>query len=360
VSNWYSIIFGLIMLGLIIVFHEFGHFIVAKKNGVGVVEFAVGMGPALCSKIKNGTRYVLRLIPIGGMCMMLGDDNGIPDPEMAAIVKDDESSFQSKSVWVRIAVIFAGPFFNFVLAFVLAVIVLGIAGVDKPILSGVIDGYPAQSAGLVAGDQITKINNTTIRTSRDISLFMDEYVAGTTLNITVKRDGSKQTYTVIPEWSDEYEKYMIGISWSTARNKVGAIETLGYSFNEVGYWIKLTFKSLGMLFTGGASVNDLSGPVGVVDIVDETVEASKTDGALYIFLNLANLCILLSANIGVMNLLPIPALDGGRLLFLIIEALRGKPIDKKKEGYVHIAGFLFLILLMVFVMFNDIRKIIAG
>jgi regulator of sigma E protease len=153
---------------------------------------------------------------------------------------------------------------------------------------------------------------------------------------------------------------MIGISWSTARNKVGAIETLGYSFNEVGYWIKLTFKSLGMLFTGGASVNDLSGPVGVVDIVDETVEASKTDGALYIFLNLANLCILLSANIGVMNLLPIPALDGGRLLFLIIEALRGKPIDKKKEGYVHIAGFLFLILLMVFVMFNDIRKIIAG
>lgn len=347
------------MLGLIIVFHEFGHFIVAKKNGVGVVEFAVGMGPLLWSKVKNGTRYALRAIPLGGACMMLGDDNGIPDPEIAA-TKNNEASFQAKSVWVRIAVIFAGPFFNFVLAFILAVIVLGIAGVDKPILVNVLEGLPAESAGLMPGDQITKINNTFVRTARDISLYMDDYVPGTELNITVKRDGQTQTYLIVPEWSDEHERYMIGISWSSARKKVGVLETMGYSLNEVGYWIKLTFKSLGMLFTGGASVNDLSGPVGVVDIVDETVEASKQDGALYIFLNLANLCILLSANIGVMNLLPIPALDGGRLIFLIIEALRGKPIDKTKEGYVHIAGFLFLILLMVFVLFNDLRKMILG
>lgn len=358
-SNWYSIIFGLIILGLIIVFHEFGHFIVAKKNGVGVVEFAVGMGPLVWSKVKNGTRYALRAIPIGGACMMLGDDNGIPDPEIIA-TKNDEASFQSKSVWVRIAVIFAGPFFNFVLAFVLSVIVLGIAGVDKPILVGVLEGLPAENAGLMPGDQITKINNSIIHTSRDVSLYMEEYVPGTELNITVKRDGQKQTYCIIPEWSDEYGKYMIGISWSYARNKTGVLETMGYSLNEVVYWIKLTFKSLGMLFTGGASVNDFTGPVGMVDIVDETVEASKQDGPLYIFLNLANLCILLSANIGVMNLLPIPALDGGRLLFLIIEAFRGKPIDKTKEGFVHIAGVLVLLLLMVFVLFNDLRKMIFG
>lgn len=347
------------MLGLIIVFHEFGHFIVAKKNGVAVLEFAVGMGPLVWSKVKRGTRYALRAIPFGGACIMLGDDNGIPDPAVEA-TKNMEASFQSKSVWVRIAVIFAGPFFNFVLAFILAVIVLGIAGVDKPILAGVIEGFPAENAGLMEGDQITRINNTTIRTARDISMYMDEYINGTELNITVKRDGQKQTYLVVPEWSDKYGKYMIGISWSTARARVGVLQTMGYGLCEVEYWIKLTFKSLGMLFTGGASVNDLAGPVGVVDIVDETVEASKEDGPLYIFLNLANLCILLSANIGVMNLLPIPALDGGRLLFLIIEALRGKPIDRKKEGYVHIAGFLLLILLMVFVLFNDIRKMIVG
>ncbi len=359
-SNWYSIIFGIIMIGIIIIFHEFGHFIVAKANNVGVTEFTVGLGPLIFSKVKNGTRYALRAIPFGGACIMQGDDNGIPDPDADPEALKDETSFQSKSVWARIAIIFAGPFFNFVLAFILAVIVLGIAGVDKPTLAGVIEGYPAESVGLQAGDLVTKMNNTTIWTARDITLFMDEYEAGTELTINVTRDGEKMTFTVLPEWSDEYGQYMIGISYNTARERVGALQTLGYSFNEVYYWIKLTFKSLGMLFTGGASVNDLSGPVGVVDIVDETVEASKSDGALYIFLNLANLCILLSANIGVMNLLPIPALDGGRLLFLIIEAVRGKPVDKTKEGYVHIVGLILLVLLMVFVLFNDLRKIIFG
>lgn len=359
-SNWYSIIFGLIILGLIIVFHEFGHFIVAKKNGVGVVEFAVGMGPLVWSKVKNGTRYALRAIPFGGACVMLGDDNGIPDPEMEQLAKNEEASFASKSVWVRIAVLFAGPFFNFVLAFIISVILLGIAGIDKPILTGVMEGLPAESAGLMEGDRVVKINDTSIYTTRDVTMYMSEYTPGTELRITVKRDGQKQTYVIVPEWSDEDGKYMIGIRWNAARTRGGVFETMGYGLYEVVYWIKLTFKSLGMLLTGGASVNDLTGPVGIVDIVDETVEASKEDGPLYIFLNVANLCVLMSANIGVMNLLPLPALDGGRLLFLFIEAVRGKPVDRKKEGYVHIVGLLLLVLLMVVVLFNDIRKIVVG
>jgi regulator of sigma E protease len=153
---------------------------------------------------------------------------------------------------------------------------------------------------------------------------------------------------------------MLGISWGAYREKMGPLGTMKYSFIEVGYWIRLTIKSLGMLFTGKASVNDLSGPVGIVDIVDDTVEAAKEDGAFYVFLNVMNLVILLSANVGIMNLLPIPALDGGKLLFLFIEAVRGKPIDKKKEGYVHLAGVIFLLLLMVFIVFNDFRKMIFG
>ena len=346
------------MLGLIILFHEFGHFIVAKKNGVTVVEFAVGMGPLIWSKVKNGTRYALRAIPMGGACMMLGDDNGIPDPEISA-TKNIEGSFQAKSVWVRIAVIFAGPFFNFVLAFILSVILLGIAGIDKPTLAYIKEGSAAESAGLMVGDQITKLNNTTIRTARDITMFMSEYTPGTELSFSVLRDGQRLTYLVAPEWSDEDGQYMLGIGWNAYdRTRIGVLETLGYGLNEVWYWIKLTFKSIGMLFTGDASVNDLAGPVGVVDLVDETVESSKQDGPLYIFLNLANLCVLLSANVGVMNLLPIPALDGGRLLFLIIEVFRGKPIDKTKEGYVHVAGFLLLLLLMIFVLFNDVRRML--
>ena len=183
-------------------------------------------------------------------------------------------------------------------------------------------------------------------------------------------NGEKKTFEIIPvlhtyevenEETKETEtvtKYMIGFSWSYARTKVGTIETVGYSLNEVWYWIKLTVKSLGMMFTGQVTVNDLSGPVGIAEVVNDTVEQSKQDGVLYIFLNLINLSVLLSADIGVMNLLPIPALDGGRLMFLFIEAVRGKPIDKKKEGYVHLAGIIFLLLLMIFVLFNDFRKIL--
>lgn len=358
-SNWYSIILGIILLGIIIVFHEFGHFIVAKINRVNVTEFMVGVGPVIFEKTKNGTKYTLRCIPFGGACVMQGSDI-VPDEEEDENELPDEGSFQAKNVWQRIAIIIAGPIFNFILAFICAVVVLGFVGVDKPVLSGVLEGLPAQEIGLQAGDEVVSINGTHMYLSGDITLYMNEYVSGDEIDIVIRRDGEEKLYHIIPKYSDEYEKYMLGISWGASREKVGALETFKYSAVEVGYWIKLTFKSLGMLFTGKASVNDLAGPVGIVDIVDDTVEAVKEDGAFYIFLNLMNLIILLSANVGIMNLLPIPALDGGRLLFLLIEAVRGKPIDKKKEGYVHIAGMIFLLLLMVFIVFNDFRKMIFG
>ena len=362
--SFLNIIYGILIIGAIIVFHEFGHFIVARKNGVNVTEFMVGMGPVMFEKkTKAGTRVTLRCIPFGGACVMQGDDKGIPQSgsdEEAEGEKEplpEEGSFQSKNVWARIAIIFAGPFFNFILAFILAVIILLIAGVDRPTIKETMEGFPAEKAGLMAGDEVVKINGTSIKTSRDISLYMNDYKAGSDLEVTVNRNGEELTFTIVPEYSEEHGKYLMGITYNFARSSVNAWETITFGLHEVGYWVRLTVKSLGMLFTGKASINELSGPVGVVTVVSDTVEASREDGPLYVFLNLMQLSILLSANIGIMNLLPIPALDGGRLLFLLIEAVRGKPVDKTKEGYVHLAGIIFLLFLMVFVMFNDIRKL---
>ena len=161
--------------------------------------------------------------------------------------------------------------------------------------------------------------------------------------------------TVTPRFVQKY--YTAGFSYNLAREKTGVLGTIRYSAHEVVYWIKYTIKSVGMLFTGGLSLNDMSGPVGIVDMIGTTYEASKSDGGLYVFLNMAYLTILLTANLGVMNLLPIPALDGGRLVFLFIEALRGKPISREKEGFVHMIGLIALMALMVVVFFNDIVKL---
>ncbi len=355
-----SIIYGIIIFGLVIFVHEFGHFIVAKANGIQVVEFSIGMGPRIFSKMGKETRYSLKWIPFGGSCRMLGDDNGIPDPDAPQIEGAlAEKSFNSKNVWARISVIFAGPFFNFLLAFVCGVIIVGLAGIDKPILSGVLEGFPAETAGLQAGDQIVSMDGHRMYTQRDVSLYIEDHI-DEEMAIKVNRNGEIFTVDLTAQWSEEDQTYYIGITWNGSREKVNPIATMGYSIHEVGYWIRITFKSLGMLFTGGVSVDDLAGPVGIVDAVGDVVEESKSDGGYYIFLNLVNMALLINANIGVMNLLPLPALDGGRLAFLFIEAVRGKPVDREKEGYVHMAGIILLFLLMIFVMFNDIRRVITG
>lgn len=342
-----SIILSILAFGLLIISHEFGHFLFAKLNGICVEEFSVGMGPRLISHVFGETRYSLKLVPFGGSCMMLGEDED----------NEDERSFNKKSVWARISVLFAGPFFNFVFAFILALILIGIMGIDKPIIQGVVDNTPAQEAGILPGDNIVKLNDKNIRIYRDISLYL--YLHGQeTLNITYEREGNTYTTTIIPQYNQDSGRYIMGIQFSGQRTKVNLIDTVKYSLYEVKYWISYTFTSLKMLISGQVSAKEISGPVGLVSSMSSVVEESVSSGMLYVLLNLMNFCILLSANLGVMNLLPIPALDGGRLLFLIIEVFRGKPIDPQKEGIVHGAGFLLLIGLMVIVLFNDIVKLL--
>lgn len=346
-------IVALLIFSLIVIIHELGHFLLAKRGGIRVNEFALGMGPILLSKQIGETKYCLKLLPFGGSCMMEGED----------AESDSKDAFGKKSVWTRISVVAAGPIFNFILAFLLSLFIIGCIGYDEPLVVAVTEGYPAQAAGMEAGDKIVKLNDTPIRVYREVSMFIqmqqDDIQANPHQPITVvyERDGQEYTAELVPQLSENGMYYM-GFSGSGVRTRGGVLKTIGYSLYEVKYWVSTTIQSLGMMFQGQVSADDVSGPVGIVSAIGETYESSKQDGTFYIVLNMAYISILLTANLGVMNLLPIPALDGGRLVFLFIEAIRGKPLDPKKEGMVHFAGLMLLMALMVLILFNDVRNII--
>lgn len=347
-----SLIAAVLIFGVIILIHEFGHFLFAKLGGIGVVEFSLGMGPRLWSREFRGTRYSIKALPFGGSCMMLGEDED----------NADQAAFNNKSVWTRISVIAAGPAFNFLLAFLLSLIMVAATGYTTSQVVEVSEGYPAQEAGIQAGDVITRIDGRRIHTYKDVNLYMLTH-PGRSFRVTWQREenGEKVSYTaqIEPEYSQEYGYYMMGVTFSGVPLKVSnPLELAVRALYDVEYWIRYVFDSLYMMFQGAVGLDDLSGPVGIVSAIDSTVDEAASYGPEIVALTLLNFCILLSANLGVMNLLPIPALDGGRLVFLIIEAVRGKPVDKEKEGMVHLAGMLFLLALMMFVLFNDVKKLL--
>lgn len=354
-----TLIVFVIVFGVVVISHELGHFIIAKMNGIRVVEFAVGMGPELVKFTKGDTRYVLRLLPFGGACVFDGEDGNfqIDDKEKTITGQKEnlEGTFNNANVWARISTVLAGPIFNIILAYLLALIVVGYTGSVTPVISGITDGYPAQEAGMQAGDVITRINGDKIYLANEVTMvpLLDK---GKPVELEYKRGDDIFKTTVTPKFSEEDNRYYIGFSIGEHVECKG-FDLLKYSAYEVRYWLKTTIKSLSMLVQGKLSKDDLSGPVGIANVIDETIEVAKPYGISTVVLTMINFTVLLSVNLGVMNLLPIPALDGGRLIFLIIEVFRGKPIPPEKEGFVHFIGFVALIILMVFVMFNDITRI---
>lgn len=341
-----SIIFAIIIFSLIILFHELGHFLVAKKCDVKVNEFCLGLGPTIFHFQKGETTYSLKLLPFGGACMMEGEDTD----------STDSRAFNKKSVWQRFAIVAAGPIFNFIMAYVLSVILIGAIGYDAPVITGVMEGYSAEEQGMQAGDKIVSLNHYRVHFYQEVSVY-SFFHPGETMEVTYLRDGEKKTATITPKYNEEDGRYLLGITGNYAREKGNVIDTLCYGFYEMKYQIYTTFQSLKMLFTGQLSVNDMSGPVGIVKTIGDTYDASVSSGAFYVLMNMLNIAVLLSANLGVMNLLPLPALDGGRLVFYVVEAIRGKRIDEEIEGRVHLIGFALLMVLMVVIMFNDIRKL---
>ncbi len=363
-----SIICFILMIGLVIFIHELGHFLVAKHNGVGVTEFSIGMGPCIHSWVKKGTKYCLRLLPLGGYCQMLGQEalfnSDIDDPEAEGIVSDEEHAFRSKPVFRRIAIIVAGPAFNFILALILSVVVIALVGYTPSKVAGVSEGYPAAEAGLMAGDEIVKLGSERMHFFKEVSLYLTLH-EGEDVQVTYIRNGETHTAQLKPVWDEKEGRYLIGITSAGGRKCENAGEMFKYGFYDFGYNCGLVVKSLKILFSGKGSLNDLSGPVGVAstvtEIVSEVEQDTKGEGfwvtAFWVLINIVNFTAFISANLGIMNLLPIPALDGGKLLLLFVEAIRGKPLSRKTEAVITVIGVVLMLLLVAVVFFNDIREV---
>lgn len=349
-----TIISFLLIFGLIVISHEFGHFLLAKKNGIRVLEFAVGMGPSLFHFNRGGTKYSLKVLPLGGACIFEGEDGAAGEDGKAG-----EGSFTEASVWARISSVAAGPLFNFLLAYVLALIMVAFTGSERPVIQEVLPESAAEAAGLQSGDLITRINGDRIHLGKQV-LLLSSLSKGEELQIEYVRDGEKNTVTLTPMYDGEAGRYYMGFRGVVEAFKCSPPEVFEYSFYELQYWVEATFKSLGMLVTGQVSRDDVAGPVGIAQLVGDTYEDAKPYGISSVIFSMMNIAMLLSVNLGIINLLPLPALDGGRLVFLLVEAVRGRPIPPEKEGMVHLAGMVVLMLVMVLVLFNDIARIFTG
>lgn len=341
------------MFGFIIFFHELGHFLLAKKNGIGVIEFAVGMGPALYSFKKKETKYSLRIIPMGGYCMMLGEDEEVAD----------EHSFSEKSVWQRLSVVLAGPVFNFILAFILSIVLIGICGYDRPVVNGFSDNSPAKEAGVLEGDVITSYNGHKVYNFREILVYTQLNQTGDEITLSVDRDGKSYDFTFTPA-KNENGVYLMGVAGGV-RERKDAWNVIKYSFLEMRYQVKTVYLSLSYLITGKLGFKNMSGPVGIVSMINDTINEAKDSAngdtsvaIINIILNMINFSLLISANLGVMNLLPLPALDGGRAVMLLVEGIFKKRLSVQKEALINTVGFLLLIGLMVIVLFQDIMKLV--
>ena len=351
-TGFISIILFIIIFSTIVVAHEFGHFILAKANGIRVLEFSVGMGPTICGFTKGETKYSLKLLPFGGACMFDGEDGLNMEDGKAP----DEGSFLAANVWARISSVAAGPIFNFILAFLFSLIVVGYCGSDLPVLNEVTEGGAAEAAGLQSGDIIKEINGENIHLYREISL-ISMVNQGESMEIVYERDGQKYETTLNPIYDESAGRFYMGIYGAGEYQKHSGFGLIKYSAYEVQYWMRATIKSLTMMLQGNVSKDDVSGPVGIAQIVGETYEETKEYGVSSVVLSMMNIAILLSVNLGVINLLPLPALDGGRLVFLFVEVIRGKPVPPEKEGMVHFIGLVVFMILMVLIMYNDIMRL---
>lgn len=344
-----TLLLFIIILGLIVLVHEGGHFIFAKLTGVHVYEFSIGMGPVLLKHIaKDKTQYSIRAIPIGGFVSLAGEE--ISEEERK---KTKGKNLQDKTVFQRFLVMFMGVGNNFIFAFLILFLMGLIYGAPStvPRISDVTIDDPAYLAGLEAGDIINSINGHKVKYLDDISLYLTVSDLSKPVNFEVtKKSGEKNRYTVVPAKTKDdkgEDKYILGITLK-AEEEHGFGKSISYAFKEECAIFKQMFVVIGNLFTGGVKMSQLSGPVGIYSIVDQT----KTIGIAA----LLSLTALLSVNVGVINLLPFPAFDGGRILFLVIEKIKGSPVDAKVENTIHTIGFVLIIALMLYVTWNDIFR----
>lgn len=347
-----TLIYFILILGIIILVHEFGHFIWAKKFGVYVHEFAIGMGPKIFGWKKGETDYSIRAIPIGGFCALAGEDGEETDDKGKKIPKNRK--LFAKPIWQRFLILFFGAGNNFILAFVFLLFVglVGGSPVMDPVISGVTEDYPMSLAGIEAGDKILEVNGHKTKTIDDVQLYITLNEVGSSIDLKIEnKDGKVTDYTIEPKKVEEDGNtgYYYGVEFKTTYEK-GLFAAIEYSFVKMGAILRQMVVVLGNLFTGGLSVNSLSGPVGIYSVVGE----AKSYG----FLTLMQLTALLSVNVGFLNLIPFPAFDGGRIFLLLIEKIKGKPIKAETENLINMIGFILIIILAIYITGNDIFKLI--
>lgn len=350
----------IILLGVLVIAHEFGHFIVAKKNGIWVQEFAVGMGPKIASVTKGDTEYSLRLLPLGGFCRMEGEseDGTLPGP----------TSFLSKSVGARLAVMAAGPVMNFLLAIIMIFGLTCTSYTATPEIRAVMPDSAAAAAGLQEGDVIRKIDGKTIHIYDELQYRLQDN-RGEAIRLEVRgADDRIYQYELQPRLDEASGRYLIGFNPKIysglladpveGYDEMTLGQTIRYSYFSMINYVKMTAEGLMRVFTFTADQDEYGGPIAITNMVGQSYEAGLKYSMKAAIQNVVYIGAVLSANLGVLNLFPIPGLDGGKILFLVYEAIRRKPLDPEMEGRLQMLGFVFIMGLMIYVLWGDIMKYI--
>lgn len=345
------ILIGVLLFGFVIFFHELGHFLLAKASGIRVNEFALGMGPKLFSFRRGETMYALRLFPIGGYCAMEGEDED----------SEDERAFNNKPVWRRILVVVAGGVFNIILGFLLMLIVLGPQETyATTTISKFAENSALEAAGAQVGDRIVEIDGYGVYTDRDLS-FSLAMADPEKVSIQVERAGKRVDLGTFALHSQTLDgRQVVAMDFWVEPEQRTLPGLLGRAAADTFSMVRMVVETLKGIFTGRFGLNDLAGPVGTVQAISQAAGAGLEQGFGQAVSNILLMIIMITVNLGVVNLLPLPALDGGRLLFLLWELVTRKPVPQKYEGYVHAAGFVLLLGLMAVVAVNDVLRIVRG
>ena len=344
------VLIGILLLGILIAVHEFGHFIAARICGIEVMEFAIGMGPKLLGWTgKSGTKFSLRAIPLGGFCAFYGED------DVEGKTKDDPRAYSKQNVWKRIFTVAMGPMMNFILAFLVALGFYWTSGMMEvlPVVEAVSPASPAAEAGIQPGTLIIAVDGVDYTDAPVTAIQAALNTGGAPVDVTLQQregDSAQITLRITPAWNEQAKRHLIGITFATRSTPLplGTAVTKAWSYcKDAGTAV---FDALSGLFTDPEIRDQVAGPVGTIQVVSQAVKKDGFDAFI-------SLLVMISVNLGIMNLLPIPGLDGSRIVFHLIEAVRGKPIKPEREALVHFIGMIFLLGLMVFFTFKDVARI---
>ncbi len=334
------VVLALVLLGVLIIAHEFGHFLAARLCGIEVVEFSMGMGPLLLKKrSRRGTQFSVRLLPIGGFCQFYGEDEE----------RDDPRAFNRQKLWKRALTVASGPLMNFLIAIVVIVLYMSLLGLQSIVPRVAEIEEPAMSAGLEVGDEIISVNGQQVSDTGMIAQAISQS-AGKTVELVVLRDGELVELSIEPFLDEELGRYRVGMTFAVERVRVPLLKSVPFACAYGVESVRAILDALVGILSSGQGADQVTGPVGTVAGISDMTQ----EGGIDVYLQLL---AMVSVNLGVMNLLPIPGLDGSRLLFLLAEAIRRKPVRRELEGAIHAAGLILLMGLMVVLTYKDIVQI---